>query len=154
VTVTVPLQTLQDRIGRATLGDSTTLSPEAARYLACDAKIIPAVLGAKSVPLDIGRADRNIPVAIRRALELRDGGCTFPACDRPAKWCAAHHVIHWANGGPTGLDNLVLVCRFHHRLVHHSDWQIRIVDGVPVFRPPELIDPERRPLRNTIHQRE
>ena len=154
VTVTIPLRLLQEGVGRATLGDATTLSPQAARYLACDAQVVPAVLGTTSAPLDIGRADRIVPAAIRRALELRDRGCAFPSCDRPAKWTQSHHVVYWSDGGPTSLDNLVLLCRAHHRLVHHSDWEIRMVDGVPVFRPPELIDPQRRPLRNIIHQRE
>ena len=82
--------------------------------LACDAKIIPAVLGSKSQVLDVGAAARLFPTAVRRAIVLRDKGCVWPGCDRPAGWCDAHHVDFWANGGPTSFDNGVLLCRRHH----------------------------------------
>ncbi|HEY3259894.1 MAG TPA: HNH endonuclease signature motif containing protein, partial [Pseudonocardiaceae bacterium] len=68
------------------------------------------------------------------------------------RWCAAHHITHWADGGPTNLTNVVLLCGRHHRLVHHSDWDCAIVDGHAKFYPPTYIDPSRRPRRNTMHQ--
>ena len=73
-----------------------------------------------SQPLDVGRRTRTIPPAIRRALVVRDGGCRAGGCDRPPAWTDAHHLRHWADGGPTTLDNLVLLCRRHHRLVHEG----------------------------------
>ncbi|NQX29027.1 HNH endonuclease [Microbacteriaceae bacterium VKM Ac-2854] len=83
----------------------------------------------------------------------RDGGCAFPQCDLPATWADAHHVIHWADGGPTTLENTVLLCRQHHTLVHHSAWKIVMRDGIPYFVPPWQIDPHQTPRRNHRHRR-
>jgi hypothetical protein len=88
-----------------------------------------------------------VPDAVRRALNLRDGGCAFPGCGRGARRCHAHHVEFWTDGGETALDNLTLLCLFHHQLVHHGHWVIRMVDGRPWFVPPAWLDPERRPRR-------
>ncbi|MFC3764602.1 HNH endonuclease signature motif containing protein, partial [Tenggerimyces flavus] len=86
---------------------------------------------------------------LRRILELRDGGCAFPGCDRPPGWCHAHHVVPWSKGGPTTRDNGVLLCGYHHRLIHQGAWQVRIaLDGLPEFLPPDWIDPQRQPLRH------
>jgi len=125
-----------------------------ARRLACDCAIIPVVLGANSEPLDIGRKTRIIPTAIRRALITRDHGCTFPGCTTQPKHCDAHHIVEWTHGGPTALPNLALLCGQHHRLLHHSEWTIRIAtDGHPEFIPPTYIDPTRNPRRNPTHPR-
>lgn len=91
-----------------------------ARRLACDASILPAVLGGDGEILDIGRATRVVPAGLRRALNLRDGGCRFAGCDRPAAWCDAHHIRYWSLGGDTSLDNCVLLCAFHHGLIHEG----------------------------------
>jgi hypothetical protein len=96
------------------------LSPDAARRLACDASLTRVVLGPDSQPLDVGRRTRLIPPAVRSALVVRDRGCTHPGCDRGPQWTEAHHVQHWADGGSTSLDNLVLLCRHHHRTVHEG----------------------------------
>jgi Domain of unknown function (DUF222) len=149
--VTVPLQTLREGVGTALLEGAGALDASSARRLACDATIIPAVLGTSSEPLDLGRASYTVSTALRRALILRDGGCAFPGCDRPHRWCHSHHLRHWADGGPTMLDNLVLLCGHHHRLLHHSDWDCAIVDGRPAFYPPSYIDPTRTPRTNTLH---
>ncbi|MGH3503291.1 MAG: DUF222 domain-containing protein [Nocardioidaceae bacterium] len=131
------------------------ITASAARRVACDARVIPAVLGSSSEVLDIGRATRTIPAAIRRAVVLRDGGCTFPSCDRPPAWTDCHHIRHWADGGPTSLDNLALLCNAHHRTMHHTGWDMRIAaDGRPEFLPPGWLDPDRTPRRNPLHQRE
>jgi hypothetical protein len=79
------------------------------RRWACDAEIVPVVLGSKSEPLDVGRLSRTVTDAIRRALNLRDGGCAFPGCSRRPRRCHAHHIRHWLDHGPTCLDNLVLL---------------------------------------------
>jgi hypothetical protein len=106
------------------------LGGSAVRRLACDASLVRVVLDADSQPLDVGRRSRTVPAAIRTALVVRDGGCVFPGCDRPPPWTDAHHVLHWADGGPTSLDNLILLCRRHHRTVHEGHWQIlRDPDG-------------------------
>jgi hypothetical protein len=147
--VTVPLTTLSAGAGAATLEDGTPISAAAARRLACDAQVIPAVLGSRGEPLDVGRRRRLFTGALRRALVLRDRGCAFPGCDRPSRWCEAHHIVPWARGGATALHNGVLLCGHHHRLVEAGDWEItRAADGIPEFRPPPWIDPDRRPLRN------
>ena len=100
--------------------DGVVVDPETIRRLACDATIIPMVLGSDSQPLDVGRATRAIPTAVRRALDLRDGGCTWPGCDASPGWCDAHHVTHWADGGATSLDQLRLLCRRHHTRIHEE----------------------------------
>jgi len=118
ITVTVPYATLtrdEQRLGEI---DGSAVDPEAIRRLACDAGIVRIVVDGESQPLDVGRRVRTVTPAIRRALELRDGGCTWVGCTAPASWCDAHHVLHWADGGVTALINLILLCRRHHVAVH------------------------------------
>jgi Domain of unknown function (DUF222)/HNH endonuclease len=106
--------------------------------------LLPAVLGgAASQPLDVGRATRVVQPAQRTALAVRDGGCVFPARDRPLAWCEAHHLVHWLHGGPTALANLALLCRAHHRAVHEGGWRLtRRPGGQPTAVPPHR--PRRR----------
>jgi Domain of unknown function (DUF222)/HNH endonuclease len=141
-------------IGRAGTADvdngAGTITAGAARRIACDAHTIPIVLGGRSEPLDVGRATYTVPHPMRRALIARDRGCAFPGCDRPPGWCEAHHIVHWADGGPTTLANLTLLCDTHHRLIHAEDWHIRIVEAHPEFIPPRWLDPHQTPTRNTI----
>ncbi len=123
-----------------------------ARMIACDAEVLPIVLGSASQVLDVGRATRVFPTSIRRALIHRDKGCAFPGCDRPPAWADGHHLVHWADGGPTSLANAVLVCRLHHSLIHRGDWTVRLAaDSKPEFIPPPWIDPDQKPRRNTLH---
>jgi hypothetical protein len=151
IAVGVELTALQGAPGSppATLHNGTPLSIEATRRLACDAKLIPIVLGAASEPLDIGRITRLIPTGIRRALTTRDRGCAFPGCDRPPSWCDAHHIIFWADGGKTALCNLCLLCGHHHDTIHHHGWTIVMRDGQPWFIPPPWIDPTQTPRLNS-----
>jgi hypothetical protein len=108
------------------------------RRLACDASLMRVVLAAPSQPLDVGRRTPIVPPAIRRAVIVRDRRCRFPGCDRPHAWCDCHHVRHWADGGPTALSNLVLLCRPHHRKVHErGGFSLQTHNGVPVFRRPD-----------------
>jgi len=119
--------------------------------------LLPAVLGTAGQVLDLGRERRLFSGAIRRALMLRDGGCAFPACDRPARWCQGHHVVGWQDGGGTCLSNAVLLCGFHHRLIHQpAGWTVYIdpADGLPTFIPPPWVDPQQRPRRNRYHRRQ
>ncbi|MBG6103477.1 hypothetical protein IW249_003891 [Micromonospora vinacea] len=154
VVVTTGYDELTRQLGTAALDTGRHLSAEAVRRLACDAAILPAVLGGAGQPLDIGRQRRLITGPLRRALVLRDRGCAFPGCDRPPRWCDAHHIQHWADGGSTSLTNAVLLCGHHHRHLHHSDWAVRLGDdGHPEFIPPAWLDPEQVPRRNQYHRR-
>jgi len=118
--VTLSWQQLRDQIGHGLLDTGDLLTPATMRRLACDAVIIPAVLGGDGQVLDVGRARRLIDGPLRRALVLRDKGCAFPGCDRPARWCHGHHIRSWADGGETSLTNSALLCGFHHREIHHG----------------------------------
>ncbi|HET6652206.1 MAG TPA: DUF222 domain-containing protein, partial [Nocardioides sp.] len=142
LTVTLSLDQLRAGLGAATLDTGDALSAAAVRRLACDAEIIPAVLGSVGEVLDVGRSQRLVTTAIWKALVLRDGHCRFPGCRRMPLACDAHHLQHWADGGETSLDNLVLLCRAHHTLLHATPWQARLnpIDRRPEFRPP----PRRR----------
>jgi hypothetical protein len=125
------------------------LSVSTIRRLACDAEIIPAVLGSKGEPLDVGRAKRLVTLPIWSALVLRDRHCAFPGCNRPPLMCHAHHIRHWIDGGETKLSNLVLLCGHHHRTLHYSPWEVRINpdDHQPEFLPPPKPGVERNWIR-------
>ncbi|WP_433117002.1 DUF222 domain-containing protein [Micromonospora sp. CA-246542] len=152
--VTMALDALVNEVGAGTLDTGVRLTPGAVRRLACDAAVLPAVLNGNSQILDVGRQRRLFTGPLRRALVLRDGGCAFPGCDRPSRWCDGHHVRHWADGGTTTLGNAVLLCGHHHRLLHQGDWAVRIAsDGQPEFLPPAWLDPLRAPRRNLYHRR-
>lgn len=108
--------------GRSELEDGTRVSAEASRRVSCDAGLVRIARGPDGSALDVGRRTRTIPPALRRALDARDRGCRFPGCG--LRFTDAHHVVHWANGGATSLDNTVLLCRYHHRLVHEGGWAV------------------------------
>ena len=141
----VGLADLERRARSGCLDFGGTLSPASLRMLACDAAVVPVVLGGVGQPLDVGRATRTIPDGLRRAVAARDGGCA--RCGRPPSWCEVHHVVAWEHGGETKLGNLVMLCRVCHRLVHHAGWKVRLVGGRAEFVPPCWIDPLRRPRR-------
>lgn len=100
------------------------ISGATARMLACDAGIIPIVLGSHGEALDIGRKTAVWTAAQRRTLRAEHDGCGFPGCQAPANRCQAHHITYRSRGGPTAVSNGVLLCRFHHWLIHHSNWNI------------------------------
>ncbi len=138
--------------GSAVLEYGGPITAAQARMLACDARIIPAVLGTASQVLDVGTANRLFPPAIRRAIALRDKGCSFPGCDRPPGWTDAHHVSFWIDDGKTAYDNGTLLCRAHHSEIHRGHWTIHFADdGVPEYTPPPWVDPTCTPRRNTLH---
>ncbi|GAA3248194.1 HNH endonuclease signature motif containing protein [Pseudonocardia petroleophila] len=147
LTVTIRLEDLEARARGAMLEFGGTITPATLRTLACDAGVIPIVMNGDSQPLDVGREKRTIPDGLRKAITVRDRGCAHPGCDRPPSWCDVHHVDHWGHEGPTELNNLVMLCKAHHRQIHHSDWTVRIRDGLPEFVPPRWIDPTRTPRR-------
>jgi hypothetical protein len=154
VVVTVPYDVLTGELRRGVLDNGERISPAAARRLACDAQLLPVLLGGAGQPLDLGRSRRLFTGPIRRALVVRDRGCAFPHCDRPARWCDAHHLISWHHGGPTSVANGVLLCRHHHRVIHRGEWTVQLgADELPDFIPPAHLDPAQHPRRNRYHRR-
>ncbi|MEU8215103.1 DUF222 domain-containing protein [Micromonospora taraxaci] len=154
IVVTTSYDGLTRQLSAGALDIGLRLTPDTVRRLACDATVLPAVLGGAGQVLDVGRQRRLVTGALRRALVLRDGGCVFPGCDRPPRWCVAHHIHHWADGGPTSLDNAVLLCGHHHRHVHRGGWTVRLGDDDhPEFVPPAWLDPDQIPRRNHYHRR-
>ena len=129
VIITIPLEDLRSGQGYGRDGFDTLVSASQARRLSCDAQIIPAVLGSEGALLDLGRSVRLASPDQIRALRVRDGGCSFPGCGRPASWCESHHLRHWVDGGPTDLDNLTLLCGHHHTVVHAHGWTGRLANG-------------------------
>ncbi|WP_410787885.1 DUF222 domain-containing protein [Kribbella sp. C-35] len=144
LTVTIDFEDLKaataNASGRLVYGDG--LSAATVRRQACDARIIPLVLGANSEPLDVGRSERLVTRAMRRALNARDRGCVI--CGAPPIMCDAHHLRSWIDGGETKTSNLVLVCRRHHVDLHNGQWTVTITDGtVEVTRPTWAQPPPR-----------
>ncbi len=146
--VTTSLETLLGLSGApaAEMEFSLPISSKAVERLACDCTVTRILLGSDSTVIDVGRARRVISGSQGKALRVRDRGCIWPGCDRPATWTSAHHVVHWINGGSTDLSNLVLLCYRHHWMVHEGEWQIvRADDGRMLIVPP--ITPYQRLAR-------
>jgi len=108
--------------GKSELDDGTRVTAETARRIACDAGRVDVRMGPDGADLGAGRRTRTIPPSIRRALEARDRGCRFPGCG--LRFTDAHHIVHWADGGETTLNNLVLLCKRHHRAVHEEGHRV------------------------------
>ena len=134
--------------GTGTFTYTGPVTPATIRKIACDADIIPILLGSEGRILDIGRTTRIFPPHIRKAITARDQGCTFPNCTIPAPWCEAHHTTYWSHGGPTSTENGTLLCTHHHHLIHKEQWTIQMQTGIPWFIPPPHIDPQQKPRRN------
>jgi hypothetical protein len=128
--VTSSIETLLNLTGAtgAEMEFSLPVSSKTVERWACDCSVT-RVLMQDSVVIDVGRAKRVISGPTKRALRARDGHCVWPGCDRPASWSDGHHLVHWIHGGSTNLDNLVLLCHRHHRMVHEDNWQIAKTDG-------------------------
>jgi hypothetical protein len=120
--------------------DGHVLNVETIRQLACDASVSRIVFGPKSELLDVGRKTRVIPVGLRRAVIARDRYCVRKGCKRKPRWCDIHHIISWADGGETSLENLCLLCRYHHTLIHRQ--QAEDLDN----REPPVPAERRRPI--------
>jgi len=120
LTVTVDPATLAGRGQLLVDLDTGPITFEAVRRLVCDAAVTPVITGPDGNLVATGRRTRVVAPSLRRALHQRDQGCTHPGCDVPARWCDAHHVVHWADGGRTQADNLRLLCRRHHRITHQE----------------------------------
>jgi len=146
--VTTSLETLLGLCGApaAEMEFSLPISAKAVERLACDSSVTRILLGSDSTVIDVGRAKRTISGPQRKALKVRDKGCVWPGCDRPATWTEGHHLVHWIHNGPGDLSNLVLLCYRHHWMVHEGEWQIvRSDDGRMLTIPP--ITPYQRLAR-------
>jgi hypothetical protein len=143
INLTMTLEGLKGELGvpPADLELSLPISTRTAERIACDCTMSRVVL-ADSMVIDVGRATRTVSPPTMRALRVRDKGCRFPGCDRQVNWSSPHHIIYWARGGPGNLPNLVLLCYFHHRLVHEGGWQV-----VKAGREFKLIPPDRVVMR-------
>jgi len=141
--LTMTLEGLKGELGvpPAELELSLPISTRTAERLACDCTISRVVL-ADSMVIDVGRATRAVSAPTMRALRVRDKGCRFPGCDRQVNWSGPHHIVFWARGGHGKLPNLVLLCYFHHRLVHEGGWQV-----VKSGREFQFLPPERMVMR-------
>ncbi|ABK02821.1 HNH endonuclease [Arthrobacter sp. FB24] len=156
VMVTIDYRDLLDTLEQGTPGTPGTgsfaftgpVTASTVRKIACDADIIPVLLGSQGRILDIGRTTRIFPPHIRKALTARDQGCAFPGCTIPAPWCEAHHTTYWSHGGTTSTENGTLLCSHHHHLIHKEQWHIQVKTGIPWFIPPPHIDPHQQPQRN------
>jgi hypothetical protein len=132
----------------ATLEDGSRVSAETLRRVACDCGLLAASQDGEG--LNIGRRARSVPPAIRRALMLRDHGCAFPGCTH-TRFLHAHHIEHWLHGGNTSLENLVMLCTFHHHLVHEGGWTIIAkANGAPAFHSPAGQPLAQEPPRERI----
>lgn len=129
-----------------------------ARHIGCHGTVQRVTLDSRGKIKALCVIDRVFTAWQRKALAVRDGGCIIPGCRVRATWCEVHHVVEHSRGGPTDVDNGVLLCWHHHRTIETSGWEIRMVDGVPQVRPPAWIDPQRRwrapnrVLHNELHR--
>ncbi|MFZ0158738.1 MAG: HNH endonuclease signature motif containing protein, partial [Kineosporiaceae bacterium] len=136
------------------LATGEALDPGTFSRFLCDALLDPTLFDDNGAILAQGLTSRLATTAQRRALIARDRGCIVPGCTAPVTWCDAHHVVWWRHGGPTDIDNLVLLCARHHTAVHAGHWQIQMIDGIPWVLAPRALDPTRTPRRSTLWRAE
>jgi hypothetical protein len=122
--------------GRCHIEEGPSIARDVARRLACDGGVVALFEDGDGAALDVGRKTRAIPPAMRRALQSRDQGCRFPGCTN-TRFVDAHHIEHWVDGGETKLENLALLCRYHHRLVHEGGFSISGRGGRLAFMRPD-----------------
>ena len=147
----IPDQVLRERYGFAISEHGTLLPIQDALHAADQSALYVLIENSQGVPLYLGRTTRIATPGQTAALAARDQGCSFPGCDRPPSHCQRHHITDWANGGPTNIDNLTLLCGHHHREHTKRGWTCLMLDGLPHWRPPTWLDPQQTPMRNTRH---
>ncbi|MGY1778931.1 DUF222 domain-containing protein [Geodermatophilus sp. SYSU D01036] len=153
IAVVIDVEDLVDPAGSPNagrMGFGATISAARARWLACDGAVSRVVFGPDGAPLDLGREQRLMSRHIRKAAELRDGGCVFAGCGAPTWWCDVHHLVHWIDSGDTSLENAALLCERHHTKVHHGfrverqptgTWRTWRPDGSEITVRPPLLAP-------------
>jgi len=149
VIITIDIEDLLAGTGYGLTSDGTLIRTDQVRDMVDQAEAYYAFLDRNGVVLNLGRTRRIASRSQSAALYARDLGCSFPGCDRPPEWSERHHVIPWIDGGPTDLNNLTLLCVFHHHNFQSRGWTCRINDhGLPEWTPPRWIDREQRPMIN------
>ena len=148
VIITIPEGDLVARRRWGVTSDGTIVSADTVADVTGEADVYPTVIGSTGVVLRVGRTRRLATPGQTVALIARDGGCSFPGCDRPPEWCERHHIVEWAQGGKTDLDNLTLLCAYHHHNFASRGWTCLMIDGLPAWIPPRWVDREQRPLRH------
>src|SRR5258706_666483 len=143
INLTTTLEGLKNEVGAppAELELSLPISTRTLERISCDCTMS-RVLLADSMVIDVGRATRVVSAPTMRALRVRDKRCLVPGCDRQVNWSSQHHIDHWSRGGPSNLSNLVLLCHYHHRLVHEGGWQV-----IKVGREVRFLVPDRGVMR-------
>ncbi len=124
VIITVQLDDLLAKAGIGETTDGSQLSADQLLRIADQAEIWPTIIDRNGVPLALARTRRIATRGQTMALIAREGGCSFPGCDHPPQWCDRHHIIDWIDGGPTDLDNLTLLCRYHHTHFLQKGWSV------------------------------
>ncbi|HEY2643463.1 MAG TPA: HNH endonuclease signature motif containing protein, partial [Galbitalea sp.] len=113
----------------------------------CAGGTVEVLVGDSGDILNFGREQRLYTPKQRQALAVRDAGCRYPGCAKPASWCEAHHILQWKRDhGPTTLDNGILLCRYHHMLIHNNGWEIHLADGTYWLTKPTSLDPHQVPI--------
>jgi hypothetical protein len=125
INIVIPAEALDTGQGGHYI-DGTPTGPADLGAWLCDSAWHRVIMDSRGSILDYGMATRDVPVNLFNAVAVRDRHCRFPGCDRPADWCDAHHVVHYANRGPTAITNLALLCRRHHRRLHRPDWDAQL----------------------------
>ena len=149
LTIDIDLSALKAEIGRAGISTGNEMSAGQARRFACNAELIPIVMDGTSRVIDMSLAKRLHDRHQRIVIVKRDGGCCWKGCDRPPAWCETHHLVPFAEDGPTTVDNGALFCFIHHHLLHDGDWYARMApDGIVEVIPPMRVDRQQRPLRH------
>ena len=158
--VTVMISTTSEQLAAAEAGEhvlvedayGNQVSLSTVLSLGAELQLGSVTLSTTGGILDYGKTRRLASCEQRRALAVRDKGCSFPGCDRPPSWTEIHHIHEWIRGGETKIDNLVMLCRYHHRNFEQAGWIVRMGGaGVPEWTPPKWLDDQQRPRRNTVH---
>lgn len=152
ILATTTITELITRTGVALTATGGALTIPQLLTIACDAQVVPVIFNDAGGIVAFGRTRRLATRGQRLALIARDGGCCFPGCSRPASWTEVHHIRAWLDDGDTDIDNLCLLCRYHHREFERRGWQVTMRDGVPEWTPPAWLDPQRRPRRNSARR--
>ena len=150
VIITIDLEDLLNGTGYGITSDGTLIRTDQVRTMTDQAEVYYAFLDRNGVVLNLGRTRRIASRGQSAALYARDAGCCFPGCDRAPEWCERHHVMPWIDGGATDLNNLTLLCVYHHHNFATRGWTCRInPDGLPEWRPPRWVDRDQKPMINT-----